>query len=235
MERLARRFAGHDDPLSLSELALVSMPLYAMDTQYLLVPHVVSAVQRTERELTIQVVVQDIAGREVEADVTRASTDPFDNGYRRPPVRDEVVTFLRALQARVIGVLPGVKATAKPRKSIEFWQTAGDGAAVLCKIHFGGYLRDVWSPILVGVSVTARNTAGRDDWMRRLQAELSRLPPQTTVKEAGARTVEVLRAVEWASPGDLNDALAEALAKDFAQFAAVVQPMMASTSQRHHP
>jgi hypothetical protein len=45
MEKLARRFAGRQDPLNLMELALVSMAVYSLDdSEFLLVPHVVSAV-----------------------------------------------------------------------------------------------------------------------------------------------------------------------------------------------
>jgi hypothetical protein len=226
MERLARRFAKNNDPFSLSELALVSMPLYAMDDQYFLVPHVVSAVRCSAKEMTIRVVVQDIAGREVPAEVGLA-LPATAAGTKRPPVREEVATFLRSILPRISGSLPGSDETAKPRKSIEFYIAAPSGARVFCRIHFGGYVRELWSPIIVGVLIVASDTAQRNLWIERFRSEMGRLPEGTTVRDAGPRTVEVHKTVAWASPSELDEALAESVANDFRQFAEVLRSVCA--------
>ena len=56
---LARRFSVRKSPLALNELCLVSMALYSRGEDTLLIPHVVSAVTRHERALTIKVKVVD--------------------------------------------------------------------------------------------------------------------------------------------------------------------------------
>lgn len=116
--KLARRFAGKDDPLSLTELALVSMALYSNGADLLLVPHVVSAVERSERELTLRVVVQDVAGRESAADVSLEAAAPVPGGPRGPlPVRDEVIEFLLAargpLDVKLLPQFDGMSRTGR--------------------------------------------------------------------------------------------------------------------------
>ena len=228
LERLARRFAGQDDPLSRSELALVSMPLYTLDGKDPLIPHVVTSVRRSERELTIKVVVQNVKGDEVNSTV---SLDPVNSASQGLPVRDEVVTFLRHLRDRIDENFPGISLSAKPRKSLESFQTSPDGAAIYCKVHFGGYKADIWSPIYVGVMVIAKNTALRDDWKRRFQSESTVLPAETNFQDGGPRTVEIMKAVNWTSATDLNDALAESLAGDFVIYYQLLQNLLASTSR----
>jgi hypothetical protein len=222
MEKLARRFADRDDPLSLSELALVSMPLYQQGDRYLLIPHAVSAVQRSHREMTIAITVQDVRGNEVPASVTRI--EPKQTGAAsRMPVRDEVVVFLRQLLKLVDGALPGVVAPKQPRKSIDFLQTAPDGSGIDCKIHFGGFQREIWSPILVGLTITSPDPQRRDVWAQVFESRLSELPKGTTIVPSGQRSLDVLKSVEWETSADLNDALAESLSQDFRQFAGVVR------------
>lgn len=119
LARLAKRFAGHDDPLTLAELVLVSMPLFQLEDGYLLLPHVVSAVERHQRELTVRVVVQDRAGKPLDADIERAEPEP-QAGSKAPVVRDEVVRFLRSVRDQVTELLPGVPGTKVPRKSLDF-------------------------------------------------------------------------------------------------------------------
>lgn len=140
LERLARRFAGQDHPLNLSELVLVSMSLYELGDKFLLVPHVVSAVQRSERELTIKVVIQDVAERPVQADLTAERPSPLEvpRGAAMP-VREEVGSFLRRLVPRLQGFLPDLKPPVAPRKSLDFVQKTTGGATIYYRIHFGGW------------------------------------------------------------------------------------------------
>ncbi len=53
------------------ELALVSMALFALDGQLLLVPHVVSSIERGQREVTIRVKVEDTQGKALPARIER--------------------------------------------------------------------------------------------------------------------------------------------------------------------
>ncbi len=223
MARLARRFAGHDNPLTLAELALVSMPLYQLDDQYLLVPHVVSAVLGAKRELTVRVVVQDHLGRPVPADVAEALPDRAEQ--RGIVVRDEVVAFLRAVAERVRGILPGVAGTKVPRKSLDFLQTAPDRSSAAVKVHFGGFQKDIWSPIEVGISLIAPDVGARDQWVERFKARRGGLG-DLTIRIAGPRSVELLTLFDWKTPTDLTPALEEAVANAFASHARVLKEIM---------
>jgi hypothetical protein len=201
------------------------MTLYEWGTQYLLVPHVVSAVQRSERELTLNVVVRDVAGQSIQADVTAQTGLTAVERGAALPVREEVVLFLRGLLPQL--EVPGVSGTANPRKSIQFQEKAPDGADVVYQIHFGGYERHMWSPIKVGVTFTAQDTTARDAWYRLFHARLDSLPADTTVSFGGPRTVNVLKEVVWTSPDQLNKPLADALAAEFAQFVRVTRDVLA--------
>lgn len=232
--KLARRFAGKDNPLSLTELALVSMALYSLGTEYLLVPHVVSAVLRSEREMTVRVIVQDVHGRELPADVVRDVQDEAAQASRgRLPVREEVVEFLlRArlpLDAALLSIHPDLERTAKPRKSLEYGLTLEDGSAALFKIHFGGYTKDVWSPIQVGLMLGADSPSIRDVWRRRIEAVLDRLPAGTRIDNGGPRTVNALMAFEWSTSEDLNDALISKITEMLMQFSSVLIPLLCGT------
>ena len=226
LAHLAKRFARHDDPLTLAELVLVSMPLYRLDEAYVLVPHVVSAVQRNEREMTIRVVVQDHVGRPVAADVIRAEPEGPRTGVAAV-VRDEVVSFLRAVRGRVEELLPGVPGTKVPRKSLEFLQQAPDGASVTAKVHFGGYLKDVWSPIEVGLSVLATDTRARDEWVELFKERRNALPTGFKIRLGGPRTVDFLSTTSWENPTELAH-LEGPVAEEFAKFVGVLKAVTAS-------
>lgn len=177
--KLARRFAGKDDPLSLTELMLMSMALYSLGSEHLLIPHVVSAVQRSEREMTVRVIVQDVHGRELLADVVRDVRDEAEQASRgRLPVREEVAEFLRKAQvpldAALLPAHPDLQRTARPRKSLEYGLTLDEDAGAVFKIHIGGYEKDVWSSIQVGLTLDTDDTAGRDARRRRIQALVDR-------------------------------------------------------------
>jgi hypothetical protein len=231
LAKLAPRFAGRDDPLSLTELALVSMAMYALGDEYLLVPHVVSAVQRSEREMTVRVIVQDVHGREIPADVSRSVQDEAAQANRgRLPVREEVIEFLRKarepLDAALLPEHPGMERTAKLRKSLEYGLTLDDDSGALFKIHFGGYEKDVWSPIQVGLMLGTNDTAGRDAWRRRIEAVVDRLPAGTRIDNGGPRTVNALTTFEWSTGEDLNDMLVSKVTETLMQFASVLMPIL---------
>lgn len=234
LERLTRRFRD-SDPLNASELALVSMALYEQQEHLLLIPHVVSAVQRSPRELTIQVTVRDTAGRELEADAMLVAEAVSAGGTQPMPVRDEVTSFLREARDRVADLFPGVPPTRQPRKAIEFWTTAPDGAKVQAKIHFGGYNRDKWSPIKVGIVIGAKDTAMRDAWAERFKAHQAALPAGTMISASGPKTLDVLKAVEWSEATELNRALVETLTDDLTVSAQVLQGILKEMSDEAPP
>jgi hypothetical protein len=234
LAKLAPRFAGRDDPLRLTELVLVSMAMYALGTEYLLVPHVVSAVQRSEREMTVRVLVQDAQGRAVPADIVRDVQDEAAQANRgRLPVREEVIEFLRKarepLDAALLPVHPGIERTAKPRKSLDYGLTLDDDSGALFKIHFGGYEKDVWSPIQVGLMLGTNDTASRDAWRRRIDAVVPRLPTGTRIDNGGPRTINALTTFEWSTGEDLNDMLVSKVAETLMQFASVLMPILCAT------
>ena len=235
LERLARRFAGKDDPLTLTELALVSMATYELGNEFLLIPHIVNAVRRSERELTVRVVVEDVSGSRLRADVSRDVREEAEQASRgRLPVREEVVDFLESarkpLDAALRGVWPDLKGTAKPRKSLDYWLTLTDGSVAAFKVHFGGYERDAWSPILVGFSLGTKDTATRDAWQRRIETVIDRLPPGTKVDTGGPRTLNVLKSFEWSNSTELNDALVSRVTDALRQFGEVLIPILKSPS-----
>jgi hypothetical protein len=231
LTKLARRFAGKDDPLSLTELALVSMSMYSLGPEYLLIPHVVNVVKRSERELTVRVIVQDVHGREIPADVVRDVQDEAAQASRgRLPVREEVIEFLRKacepLDAALLPAHRDMERTARPRKSLEYGLTLDDDSTALFKIHFGGYEKDVWSPIQVGLMLDTNDTASRDAWRRRIEAVLDRSPVGTRIDNGGPRTVNVLTAFEWSTGEDLNDALVSKVTETLMRFASVLMPIL---------
>ena len=226
MERLARRFAQHDDPLSLSELALVSFPIYRWNGQLLLVPYVVSAVQRSERELTVKVVVQQEDGTPLEAAVERVVDMPESPATRRLVIKPEVAAFLQHVRDRVAGMLSGVKATERPRKSLDFVQQASDGTKVTCRVHFGGYRADVWSPIEVGIGLTALTTDARDKWLDAFKAHLNRLPVGTECRTSGPVTADVFKSIAWEEVADLNGGLLDSIVDDFGRVVSVVRELL---------
>ncbi|WP_434043931.1 MULTISPECIES: hypothetical protein [Sorangium] len=232
--KLARRFAGKDDPLSLTELALVSMAMYSLGAEYLLVPHVVSVVQRSERELTVRVIVQDVHGREVPADVARDVRDEAEQASRgRHPVREEVTEFLLKargpLDAALLPTHSGMERTAKPRKSLEYGLRLDDGSDALFKIHFGGYTKEIWSPIQVGLMLGTDSTPTRDAWRRRIEAAVDRLPAGTRIDNGGPRTINALTTFEWSTGEDLNDMLVSKVTETLMQFASVLIPILCAT------
>ncbi len=234
LAKLAPRFAGRDDPLSLTELVLVSMAMYALGTEYLLVPHVVSAVQRSEREMTVRVLVHDAQGRAVPADVVRDVQDEAAQASRgRLPVREEVIEFLRKarepLDAALLPAHPEMERTAKPRKSLEYGLTLDDDSGALFKIHFGGYEKDVWSPIQVGLMLGTDDTAGRDAWRRRIETVVGWLPAGTRIDNGGPRTVNALTKFEWSTGEDLNDMLVSKVTETLMQFVSVLMPILCAT------
>lgn len=210
--RLARRFAGADNPLSLTELCLVSMPLYRRGEEYLLVPHVVSAVERHHRQFTIRVRVQDAAGtplhgtveRDVEADVEAARRDALP---RNPDVEAFLVRAKKILDPQLLAAGSPYEGTRDVRKVLEYWTRTDDGSHVRFKIHFGGYDRTRWSPIQVGLYVESKEL--REHWRDRIERALAegRLPIGTQLVIAGKQTAAALKDFAWSAPSDLTDLL----------------------------
>ncbi len=225
--RLARRFSGSNDPLSLNELCLVSMALYARGEERILVPHVVSSVERHQRQVTIRVRVQDANGTSLRAQIERdvdADVDAARGGAL--PLNPDVEAFLRRaksiLDSQFLTPASPYEGTAEVRKILEYWANSEDGSRVRFKIHFGGFARDTWSPIEVGLYVESK--LSRDQWHRRIEHEVSRgrLPVGTTIKVAGKQTISALKQYGWSAPADLSEALLRDITEALLQFEAVL-------------
>lgn len=232
LAKLARRFAGKDDPLSLTELALVSMALYQMEDEYLLIPHVVSAVLRSQREITVRVLVTDVHGRAVPAAISRDVQDEAEQASRgRLPVRAEVSRFLHdardTLNAEILPNHPGMEHTAKPRKSLYYRMSLDDGATeAKFKIHFGGYDKNAWAPIYIGLMLQTKNAALREAWAQCIDPALPDLPDGTAIENAGPRTLWLRTSLDWTHEADLDAVLVSAAARTLLQFVAVLKPVL---------
>lgn len=74
------------DPLIAADLALMSIAIFSNGTDHVLVPHVVGAMVKAERVMTIRVVVTDAAGKPLVASATLEASEP-----RKPePGRDKI-------------------------------------------------------------------------------------------------------------------------------------------------
>jgi hypothetical protein len=216
--RLARRFAMGADPLSLAELCLVSLAVYRRGEERLLVPHVVSAVERHQRQLSIRVTVRTPDGAILPADVER--DDEADAAAARrgiSPTNPDAEGFLERARHLLDQKLPtgAYTVTGGSRKVLAYWI---DDEARL-KIHFGGFVRDVWSPIQVGLYV--ESTSHRDAWLARVEqaSALGKLPVGTAIRASGKKTVEALKSFTWSTPNELNDALLQTITSTLVQFA----------------
>jgi hypothetical protein len=205
--RLARRFAIGTDPLSLAELCLVSMAVYRRGPERLLVPHVVSAVERHQRQLSIRVTVQSEDGTIVPAHVERDADADVAARRGTLPTNVDVEAFLAKARARLAASVLGDASQYEPRggarKLLAYW--LDDEARF--KIHFGGFVRDGWSPIQVGLYV--ESATQREIWLDRVQRASSRgeLPEGTVIRASGKKTVEALTNIPWSQPSELNEAL----------------------------
>lgn len=214
--RLARRFAVGADPLSLTEMCLASLALYRRGEERLLIPHVVSAVERHQRQIAIRVTVKAPDGSALLAAVERDTETESATARRGAlPTNSDVEAFLRRAKAKLDPLLGGLQGEAAVRKSIRYWFE--DDAHV--KIHFGGFVGDAWSPIQVGLYVESER---RDEWHIRVEEtqRLGLLPVGTKVRLSGAKTIEALKSVPWSVPAELNDALLDAVTSDLLAFVA---------------
>lgn len=206
--RLARRFATGGDPLSLAELCLVSLTIYRRGEERLFVPHVVSAVERHQRQLSIRVTVQGEHGTPLRARVERDREEEATTARRgAPPTNGDVQAFLQRAKALLEPTLTAEgtlhRITSNARKSLAFWL---DAEARL-KIHFGGFERDAWSPIQVGLLVDSKER--RQQWLERIERADSNgeLPVGTEIKVEGSKRVFALKSFRWSTPKDLTPEL----------------------------
>lgn len=108
LQKLARRFAAQDNPLNLMELALISLALFSLDDQLLLVPHVVSSVERGQREVTIRVKVEDAQGKSLPAQIERdieAEQQQVRRGSGRRVDRESFLAACTPVAGRLFSLL----------------------------------------------------------------------------------------------------------------------------------
>lgn len=224
LDRLARRFAAQDDPLNLSELCLLSLSLYSKRDQggFLFVPHVVSAVQRHQRAMTLEVRFLDAGNKAVPVSVAIVNQEA-EGTAGSPETREDVSRFLKAVQNRVeptvrrmeLGIsIPKAK---RPRKQLAFWLDREGLGWVGFHVR-AGYGAD-WSPIHVEAELTANDSDIRDHW-RSCFEEMIRagaLPADTEICAAGPRMVTAVRRHAWEKSEDLSDALVETVSASFLQ------------------
>jgi hypothetical protein len=116
--RLARRFARAADPLSLAELCLISLSMYQRGNERLLIPHVVSSVERHERQLSIRVTVTGEAGETVPARIERdTETEAEERGSRPLPTNPVLARRSCALQGAFRRLRQG-SVVADPRRDL---------------------------------------------------------------------------------------------------------------------
>jgi hypothetical protein len=130
------------------------------------------------------------------------------------------------LEAALLPKCPGLKPTAKPRKSLGYELTLADSSAAMFKIHFGGYDRDLWAPIQVGVEFAGRTAPTRDAWRSRLEVALGRLPTGTRLENSGPTGFTLLTTFDWSTGDDLNEALVAKVNETLLQFASVLLPLL---------
>ncbi len=174
--RLARRFSQHD-PLG-ADLALVSLSLYSLGEGrgYLFLPHVVSAVERNERPLTLVVEVRDREGPlPATLKIAPATVSPKPG----PSPNPAATAFL----LRVMGaVLPsatklnqekalGLYLPKSARKSLELSLSRERGYA-LFRVYFGDDAAS-WSPLCVELEMNWASPADAASHRVRLEAQLA--------------------------------------------------------------
>lgn len=150
-------------------------------------------------------------------------------------VRPEVVGFLGKLRARIVPLYPEGTWTKAPKKILAVTPSAPDGAVVNCKVHFGGWAKDTWSPIEVGLNVTAVNPALREAWRVRLDSPAESFAPGTQIVTSGQQAVDCLKRFEWTDSAELDPDLLAAIAQDVESFAQALDAMLASMSEVSEP
>ncbi len=218
--RLARRFAASDEPTNLSELCLVSMALYRRGAERLLIPHVVSAVQRYQRQATVRITVAGQAPEEHVISVTRDRDADVEAKLRGTPQTNIAARiFLEKAKSKLEpeASAPQYEVTRKLRKLLEYCPSAAE-SRLGYKIHFGGYVTDSWSPIEVGLFV--QSETNRDGWSARIKAAIDaqKLPPGTKMLEAGQQTVSALVQHDWSDPEQLTDDLMDEILAELRMF-----------------
>ncbi len=156
-----------------------------------------------------------------------AATKAVETVGTKLPVRDDVRAFLLGVRDRVGAMFPGITATANPRKSLNYFETVEGGTKVDFRVHFGGWTKDVWTPIFVGVVLVTPDATGRDAWMKRFKAAEERLPPGTATKPSGDRTLDVSSSIEWWSPSDLSDELLNEVVERLGTVVTVTRDLLA--------
>ena len=236
LQLLAERFAGQDDPLNLTELCLVSMSMYVDPTtnESLLLPHVVSSVTRSEREVTVRVRVEGSNGGLLPCAVTleqeQAGNMPGSRSLQRP----EVVAFLRQIRPQLDPVFrfPGSRfsATLAPKKTLEYYVGDTKTTRIGFNVHFGLWKKDVFTPVSVYVWVQTGDSEARDQWKDVLDelALGNKLPEGFIVNYNGPRTVIARKDYEW-EEGDtdaLNPSFANSIVDSLRKTYEALRPAM---------
>ena len=229
--RLARQFARHDNPLSLHELCLLSMALYERGDEYLLVPHVVSAVQRPERELALRVTVLTQDGAPVDASVARDTEAEQLSAGRRARENPDVSAFLQRVKTALEPQLPKgfPEPTKKPKKNLEYVVSDEQFGSARFKIHFGLWNPRSFSTIGVGLLLETPDRDTRDEWRLPLEKAASGIDFQVDA-EAGPRSVFVHKDIGWTEGEPLDDKLLAQVCSSFLRLLETVGPLFVPAS-----
>lgn len=175
--------------------------------------------------LGLQVQQYVFEGKKVIVTRTRGEVEADRRPADQPlPTNAAVRAFLEKVRSLVnarLGDRVGQYTVAKSvRKQLSYWKGSVGASYV---VHFGGYLRDDWTPIVVGVEVQLKTTAQRDRVAEIIEGLVPQLPPGIRV-EPSAKAVSAVLKVDWATDDDLNEALATKLAATLVRVEAVVSP-----------
>lgn len=214
--QLAKRFAASNDPTNLSELCLVSMALYRRGEEQLFIPHVVSAVQRFQRQVTVQIKITP------DGDVASISPDQAADDTAQARANPETVgaaaKFLDDVKRRIVESVGDSRfdVTKDPQKVVTFTPKAAKSKWGY-KVQFGRGGKDLWSPIMVGLDVESPN---RDVWWRRAHEALERgrIPHGTEIEAPGRVRLHALAGHEWNDPENLDEAFRDQIVNEVRVF-----------------
>lgn len=179
----------------------------------------------------VQVQKYAFEGKRLLVTRTKGKVESIANSTRVLPSDPVVRDFLTRLRSRIDETLgPCREQYEVPknlRKQLSYWRSYTDIGGASYVVHFGGYVREAWSPIYVGFRLETADQTTRDQWFARLNAITGSLPVGTHLAVPG-KSVTALVEIPWTKPEELNDHLLLHIADLFEKFMTAVRPMLES-------